>query len=84
MTEQQWEIMKIREKGEVTIPKPIREYMKLQPGDHVSLETNEQGQICIHKIKPTIIPNNGGSSKNTTDPISPTKNNNPNQGEKDQ
>lgn len=34
-------------KGQVTIPKPIREALHLQPGSPVDFVVNDQGQVVI-------------------------------------
>lgn len=36
-------------KGQVTIPKKVRETLKLTPGDAVDFDVNREGQIVVHK-----------------------------------
>lgn len=36
-------------KGQVTIPKKVRDALKLTPGDGVDFEVNRDGEIVIHK-----------------------------------
>jgi len=44
------EFVKIRKKGEITLPKPIREHLKLEPGDQLRFDSSGE-QITITKIK---------------------------------
>jgi len=39
-------------KGQVTIPKKIREALHLSPGDTVDFDVNHDGQIVVHKAGP--------------------------------
>lgn len=45
---------KITSKGQVTIPKKIREKMNLHPGDQILFEETEQGDIKISSPKKSI------------------------------
>ena len=36
-------------KGQVTIPKRVREALRLAPGDAVEFAVNGEGQVVIHK-----------------------------------
>lgn len=36
-------------KGQVTIPKKVRDALRLAPGDGVEFGVNRQGQVVIHK-----------------------------------
>jgi AbrB family looped-hinge helix DNA binding protein len=36
-------------KGQVTIPKRVREALRLAPGDGVEFDVNRQGQVIVHK-----------------------------------
>ena len=36
-------------KGQVTIPKKVREALRLSPGDGVEFDVNREGQVVIHK-----------------------------------
>ena len=37
-------------KGQVTIPKPIRDRMRLRPGDQVTFEPDAAGRIVVRKV----------------------------------
>lgn len=39
-------------KGQVTIPKPVRERLGVKPGDEVAFELAEDGRVVIAKVKP--------------------------------
>jgi AbrB family looped-hinge helix DNA binding protein len=36
-------------KGQVTIPKRVREALRLTPGDSVDFDVNPAGQVVVHK-----------------------------------
>ena len=36
-------------KGQVTIPKKVRDALRLSPGDGVEFAVNAQGEIVVHK-----------------------------------
>lgn len=36
-------------KGQVTIPKKVRDALRLSPGDGVNFDVNRDGQIVVHK-----------------------------------
>lgn len=36
-------------KGQVTIPKKVREALQLSPGDAVDFDVNREGQVVVHK-----------------------------------
>lgn len=36
-------------KGQVTIPKRVREALRLSPGDAVNFDVNRDGQVVVHK-----------------------------------
>lgn len=36
-------------KGQVTIPKPVREALRLGPGDGVDFDVNRDGQVVVRK-----------------------------------
>lgn len=36
-------------KGQVTIPRKVREALRLVPGDGVEFDVNDEGQIVVHK-----------------------------------
>lgn len=37
-------------KGQVTIPKKMRDALRLTPGDAVDFDVNREGQVVVHKI----------------------------------
>ncbi|MCJ8205108.1 AbrB/MazE/SpoVT family DNA-binding domain-containing protein [Pseudomonas sp. SMV71] len=47
-------------KGQVTIPKPIRDALHLLPGSAVEFSVNAQGEVVLHAGKP-------GAAKTTRD-----------------
>jgi len=42
--------IKVTSKGQVTIPKKLREEMGLKPGDYIEIKENEVGYIINKKI----------------------------------
>ncbi|MDW7730786.1 MAG: AbrB/MazE/SpoVT family DNA-binding domain-containing protein, partial [Bacillota bacterium] len=40
---------RLNERGQITIPKKIREQTDIGPNDHVTIKVNDQGQIVIAK-----------------------------------
>lgn len=44
-------------KGQVTIPKPIRDAMGLTPGSAIDFAVNRNGEVVLHKV------NNGQTGK---------------------
>ncbi len=45
----------VTSKGQVTIPKPIRETLGLEPGDKVSFVPNDSGDIVLSRQHQTTI-----------------------------
>ncbi|MDO5626203.1 MAG: type II toxin-antitoxin system PrlF family antitoxin [Pseudomonadota bacterium] len=39
-------------KGQVTVPKPIRDALGLLPGSRVDFDLNEQGQVVLRRAGP--------------------------------
>ncbi len=39
-------------KGQVTIPKHIRDTMQLESGCEIEFQVNDQGEIVLHKVEP--------------------------------
>jgi AbrB family looped-hinge helix DNA binding protein len=37
-------------KGQVTIPKKVRDALRLSPGDEVDFAVNREGQVVVHKV----------------------------------
>jgi antitoxin PrlF len=37
-------------KGQVTIPKKVREALRPSPGDSVEFEVNREGEVVVHKV----------------------------------
>jgi len=58
--------VRLREKGEITMPKKTREYFGLQPGDLLGLELNNDNQLIIHKLETIKVPTNGGNGNGGT------------------
>jgi AbrB family looped-hinge helix DNA binding protein len=65
----------ITTKGQVTIPKPVRDRLGVKPGDEVTFELAEDGRVVIAKAKGKAKPSRfealrGHASKGlTTDQI---------------
>ena len=43
-------------KGQVTIPKPIRDALCLLPGSAIEFSVNAQGEVVLHSCKPKADP----------------------------
>jgi AbrB family looped-hinge helix DNA binding protein len=43
--------IRITVKGQVTLPKRIRELSRLSPGDYVELDVNASGEIVVRKAR---------------------------------
>ncbi len=41
--------MPVTAKGQVTIPKPVRDHLGLRPGDRVAFDLDEQGRVSLRK-----------------------------------
>ena len=39
-------------KGQVTIPKKVREALRLSPGDGVDFDVNREGQVVLQRLGP--------------------------------
>ncbi len=37
----------VTSKGQITIPKPIREALELEPGDRVAFRLNDEGKVIL-------------------------------------
>jgi len=81
MTEKICDTRRLRDKYELTLPIKIREFLNVEPGDLIGLETNENGVVCIHKLETFRIPNNGEGIH--SNPISPTQKKDNGETEKD-
>jgi len=49
----------IRDKSEVTLPIPVREFLNLKPGDMVRF-VSHNGNICMKKVVTRIVSNKLG------------------------
>lgn len=43
-------VAKLTSKGQTVIPKKIREYMRLQPGDRVDFVIDEEGRVVVKPL----------------------------------
>jgi len=43
-------LAKIRDKGEITIPKEIREKLGWSPEDYLKVVENDDGSVCLRKL----------------------------------
>lgn len=43
------ELRKVGKKGEITIPKPIRDRLKINDGDYVDITLNNKNEIVVIK-----------------------------------
>jgi AbrB family looped-hinge helix DNA binding protein len=41
----------LTQKGQVTLPKPVRERLALGPGDEVQFRLNDRGEVVVEKAK---------------------------------
>lgn len=46
----------VTSKGQVTIPKPVRDRLGLTAGDKVSFRLNDQGQVVIERADGAQVP----------------------------
>ena len=53
------ELIRIREKNEITIPKSVRLVLGVEPGDWIQFEHDNNGGVVIHKIMPVRLKNEG-------------------------
>ena len=47
---------KITAKGQVTIPKRVREALLLSPGDSVEFTSNGRGEVIVKRAEPSLPP----------------------------
>lgn len=45
---------KVTSKGQVTIPKKVREKLEIHPGDEITFKENNQGEMVIESDKKSI------------------------------
>jgi len=50
-------------KGQVTIPKKVRDALRLTPGDGVEFDVNREGQVVVHKARAQSRARAGARSK---------------------
>lgn len=48
------EMTRLSTRGQIVIPKKIREQLNLQPGEHLAIETNK-GQIVLRRLSKEIL-----------------------------
>jgi AbrB family looped-hinge helix DNA binding protein len=48
--------MPVTVKGQVTIPKPIRDRLGLRPGDRVAFDLDDQGRVSLRKAEADAPP----------------------------
>ena len=53
------EIAKITSKGQITVPKKIRELMAVESGDQLAFEVDSEGAVRITPIRAETIPLRG-------------------------
>ena len=51
------DVIRVREKNEITIPKKVREILGVEPGDYIQFEGDDNGGVNIHKIIPQKVYN---------------------------
>ena len=54
-------------KGQVTIPKRVRDALRLAPGDGVEFDVNRDGEVVVHKANIAAKPRSGGRSARKRD-----------------
>lgn len=50
-------------KGQITIPRWIREKLELEPGSQIDFEVDEQGRIVIRKASAKAVPRPRGMAR---------------------
>jgi len=45
----------VTSKGQLTLPKKVREYLGLKTGDRIQFEINETGKVELSPIKATLM-----------------------------
>lgn len=45
------EVQKLHVNGSVTLPRPIRESLGVNPGEYVLFRTNDDGSVLLRKLK---------------------------------
>jgi AbrB family looped-hinge helix DNA binding protein len=54
MSEQTFYKSRLRKKGQITIPNPVREVLDAEEGDDLVFAVNESGQVIVERVQ--IIP----------------------------
>jgi len=54
MSEQTFYKSRLRKKGQITIPNPVREVLNAEEGDDLVFAVNESGQVIVERVQ--IIP----------------------------
>ena len=53
------ETAKITSKGQITIPKKVRELMAVESGDHLAFEVDEEGAVRVTPVRAKVKPLRG-------------------------
>ena len=60
----------ITSKGQVTVPKEIREYLRLKPGDRIDFVKDESGRISLKAINTDFLSMRGILKSKRKEPLS--------------
>jgi len=51
------EIIQVRARGEITIPKNVRKWINVEFFDWIGFDLMDDGVVCIHRVIPHRVPN---------------------------
>jgi AbrB family looped-hinge helix DNA binding protein len=60
----------ITSKGQVTVPKEIREYLRLKPGDRIDFVKEDSGRISLQAINTDFLSMRGILKSKRKEPLS--------------